>query len=635
MRDGVLFGWMSCLLLLMSLFSVGEAHNAYSAPLKWMYTPTSGGGTYVELAVTTDKTQAYLAASDEETMSQLYSIDLEYGTLTWESGIGGMGVQQPVVADGAIFSVAGHPCMLRCMSPQGKGASEWNWNDMRTSGMSLSSVAVAEKLNLVFIVSAGILQGGEEVHTLSAIGIYGNDTTRGKVVWQRELSYNDSSPDDMPVTATTPTYDATSGMVFASGQNGLYGLDALTGGVVWFVGFIPVMAPTTVTEGIVITAVDDYHANPSVKGYNASTGVHVWCMHTESVPSQASLFTDGSGRFVYSTSAERAFIGSQPAGLHVFNSPHPAFNGYSEHTDACLEGTGNIQNLAGPFETVMDCRQACQDAYCNASAFTFITTDGSCKCRVDQVQAAFENPHAVSGRWGPPLSNWSMNNDKLSWSKPIVRGETVFVNALNNTHAITMALKGNASDNDTSDHIMWDHAYEIPALTRMWQQPTPPAISESTLALLVGCQNGTLFAFCIDNTTPTPPVMPTPSPKEGSSAWYTQTRYIVGIALGAAVGLLLLCFCGCTANDCHLDSPARKYLMVSKLGSGSYGVVYLVKRRQDKALMALKYLRYAVQHFFVFIFTSFFQYSAARTTTSRRELFSSLQRCASIKATRT
>eukprot|EP01061_Rhynchopus_euleeides_P022135 TRINITY_DN36056_c0_g1_i1.p1 TRINITY_DN36056_c0_g1~~TRINITY_DN36056_c0_g1_i1.p1 ORF type:complete len:992 (+),score=349.92 TRINITY_DN36056_c0_g1_i1:138-3113(+) len=575
------------LVLLCAVVERAGGHNAYSAPIKWVYTPM--GSDYIEMYVTSDDTHAFVAASDEGSMSQMYAISLEDGTLNWNTGTGAMAVEQPVTYGGLVYSVAGqNPSVLRCFPAESSQQQNlWSWNDHRSSSIILSSVSVAPSHNLVYVVSVGCFTEDSNsirdlptVHTLFALWISGDQ--KGKVAWQHELSSGVGGLDPMhPPLA--PTYDKDTDRVFAAGAINLFAFDPVTGDVLWKVDGLPVVAAATVTQNIAIVSVVE-DGDPSVKGYNTSSGVHVWCMHTQSVASRASVFTDGSGRFAYSTTSWTSLVGTQPAGVHAINPPHLTFGGYSTSKDACANGTGFIVTLDGAFATPESCRDGCHDQHCNATAFTWFR-DSSCKCRLDQVWETVDDQDAVSGKWLYPSSNWSLTQEKVGWSQPTVKDETVYVSASNTTHEMVFGLRGGRGEVEK----MWMHTVELPTEARMWMQPTPPAVSASTLSLLVGSQNGSVFSYCIDNTTPVPPVFPTPAPPE-SNPWYTQTRCIVGITLGVTVLLLLVCFCGCTTNQSNLDSPARKYQMVSKLGSGSYGVVYLVRRRQDKALCALKYL---------------------------------------------
>ena len=552
--------------------SASLEHGRYSAPLKWLYTPPP----YIQARVAANNGTAFVATTALED-SQLYSLALSDGDNQWNTGVGGMGIEQPVVHGDYLFVIGGNtPCVLWCYSANFRPSYSWHWNDKRSVNFMLSSVTVNPTKKHVYVTSMVSNYKGTALTTVFAVHIDGDEG--GGALWNTTVANNTAHGPTTAVKPMTPVYDPhTNYVVVAAGKN-LVALDAVTGDMVW-VNTLPdtsISAPPTITDGVVVIGTGE-----GVKACCIETGAIMWSIGTQSDPSQVALFTDGTGRIAYTTTSWIHEVGTQPAGFHVLNSARLEYDGAFDATDACAP-PGIVAKVPGKFDEPDGCKMACAQKYCNTTAFTWYITEQSCKCRLDTLWEPVMNEEAVSGKWSAPSSNWSLTNERLGWSTPVVDGSTVYVTAINTTHEIVMAL-GEAPD-DTAE-ILWMHSTHID--NALWIQPGPPMLSTSTLTLVVGSNNGSIFSYCVDDSTPSPPDVPVPD-----KPWYKQTAYLLGIALGlVSLGLILYC-CVCTSVSHTLDSPASKYQMVSRLGSGSYGVVYLVRHRTNKALCALKYLKY-------------------------------------------
>eukprot|EP00754_Rhynchopus_humris_P015158 Rhum_TRINITY_DN14427_c11_g10::Rhum_TRINITY_DN14427_c11_g10_i1::g.89942::m.89942 len=545
-------------------------HGRYSAPLKWLYTPPP----YIQARVAANNGTAFVATTALAD-SQLYYLALDNGDNRWNTGLGGMGIEQPVVHGDYLFAIGGNtPCVLWFYTANYRPSCGWTWNDKRSVNFMLSSVTVNPTKKLVYVTSMVSNYKGTTLTTVFAVNIEGDQA--GEHRWMSTVANNTAHGPTTAVKPMTPVYDPhTNYVVVAAGKN-LVALNALTGDTVWTntLSDTSISAPPTITDGIVVIGTGE-----GVKACCIETGVIMWSIGTQSDPSQVALFTDGTGRIAYTTTSWKHEVGTQPAGFHVLNSAHLEYSGPFTALDACAS-PGLIAKIPGKFDEPDGCKAACSQNYCNATAFTWFATEQACKCRLDTLWVPVTNNEAVSGQWSAPSSNWSLTNERLGWSMPVVDGSTVYVTAINTTHEIVMAL--GEAPNDTAE-ILWMHSTHIN--NALWIQPGPPTLSTSTLTLVVGSNNGSIFSYCVDDSTPAPPDVPVPD-----KPWYKQTAYLLGIALGlVSLGLILYC-CVCTSVSHTLDSPASKYQMVSRLGSGSYGVVYLVRHRTNKALCALKYL---------------------------------------------
>ena len=113
-----------------------------------------------------------------------------------------------------------------------------------------------------------------------------------------------------------------------------------------------------------------------------------------------------------------------------------------------------------------------------------------------------------------------------------------------------------------------------------------PSINSVEVVFPSRGKGGSVIAF---QTSKIPPPIIPPSP----TPWYKQAGYLSSLIVGSiALIVLVVCICLSKNERGGLDhaSPGRKYQVITKLGSGSYGVVFLVKRKADKVPFALKYL---------------------------------------------
>eukprot|EP01063_Lacrimia_lanifica_P038165 TRINITY_DN8039_c0_g1_i1.p1 TRINITY_DN8039_c0_g1~~TRINITY_DN8039_c0_g1_i1.p1 ORF type:complete len:993 (+),score=221.18 TRINITY_DN8039_c0_g1_i1:111-3089(+) len=566
--------------------------------LWWTYTAPQG----VRIAATADNEVTYFASSDESAASQLYAIRLADGLCLWNEGTGSAGVRTPVTIKpfggyraGLVVSVAGNsPCVAR-VHDASTGDAIWTWNDHRSSNAPLSGAAIASypDSHVIFVVSALNF-------TISALEI-GTERT----LWQASLAENTADPlwgwlGDL----LDPVFDAASDCVIALSNKDSLGspprgilavFDARSGNPKWKANVYVTTSPKVVDGVLLATERLDTENAGRLAAYNITTGELLWTKNTCDAPSGVDVFRDGTGRVVYSVSALQPVVGAQP-GVYMLSGVHRELEGIYADTDASGGVLLEQQNVLGPeaqivylgkdFTTAQGCQGACHDQYSNTSAFIYKEAQHECYCRLDGGWELSDRKGFTSGVWRAPREVWSYSTP-VRWSPPVVgkHGEVYFTSVTADGQGYpTQALV--ALKNGTE---LWNHSVSIKDGSHTQFMPfSPPAVSTDQRFVVFPALNSTVFTYLVEALPP-----PSPAPPPSYPAWYQST--VCKVLLSTA-GVIFVLLAACLylrkrhAKKNKIDSPARKFDVVSKLGSGSYGIVYLVRRRTDKILCALKYL---------------------------------------------
>eukprot|EP00755_Sulcionema_specki_P009563 Sspe_Gene.44037::Locus_21566_Transcript_1_1_Confidence_1.000_Length_3109::g.44037::m.44037 len=580
---------------------VGENIIVPHAPIRWDHV-TPGTVT----AVTSHNGTVYGATSDNQAASQLYALKADDGTLLWNQGIGGAGISTPAVAQNRIYSTSGrNPCVLRCFSTetfmQGCPKKYWEWADRTALGSSLSRPVLAPDLDLVFV-------------TTSAKMMYAINSTNGggredMAVW----STGGKGPD---TEFCTPAYDPVTQYVVVGIDGGIAAFKGATGEKVWYVpDFIPVHDPPTVVGGAVLFA-----STTSVAMFNISTGKEIWTLPTAKPPTSPVV---ADGLILFATAKSNGGVADPsdikgPSGVFALNMSATHFSGSVVDCSAINDGpttpgtsTANIKYV-GLFSNASECKEACNESYRDVvTAYSWYSSlygkqewQKGCYCRVDGKWDPVTAHGAVSGRWQPPGAVWFAPGSAsiTQYSQLTYAKGVAFVSARNISHEALIAVRGGK--------YRW--SYTVPSWAA--SLPSMPHIEPTTESIIFAGQDMMIRSFAemchappcltltatLTNTLQTPSLTTSEStivnPKKES--WWSQPGYVIAMGMTGAVLLLLLC---CLLRPCRWceksrsaalenASPGKRYQVVSKLGSGSYGVVFLVKRKRDGELFAMKYL---------------------------------------------
>eukprot|EP01059_Diplonema_ambulator_P033218 TRINITY_DN6850_c1_g1_i1.p1 TRINITY_DN6850_c1_g1~~TRINITY_DN6850_c1_g1_i1.p1 ORF type:complete len:800 (+),score=183.13 TRINITY_DN6850_c1_g1_i1:54-2453(+) len=548
--------------------------------IAWMF-PTI---TKHQLMAALSDNNVFVSGSDLMTDSQFYAFRKSDGQKLWQDGTGGPAIRQPVVSNGKVYSSAGSGGNFMTLNSFDADANteqrNWLWNDPTTPPALQSSVAVSPDNNLVYIAT-------NDLNKVFAIYLANTDSvTAGRTAWSRSISNGTSKAMPMPIT---PTYDPDTGLVFAATINILMAMNGTTGDPVWTYNGLNLTDSPLVVDGTLIAGAWKFD-EVGIFAFNATNGIFLWYYKTQWTPSAPTVFQDGTNRVAFTVLPVPE--GTDPGGVRVLSQPGLAFDGVTYGVDASLgaksptprQNTTAVKYLEQA-DTWEMCRDGCKGAYCNVTSFIWYSAGDAdwmhgCYCRIDGEWETSNNSTCISGRWSPPQMNWSYSDAESSdsidafWTAPIPShtDSTVYVIAVNQTHEMLYALK--------EGFMQWSYAFELHSNTLI--APSVPAVCKENVVF--ASQNGTVICFTIAGNVPVP---------SNSTPWYRQAKWLVNIVVGAiAVCAMMLCYYLSKGRSGELDhtSPGRKYQVISKLGSGSYGVVYLVRRKSDKVLFALKYL---------------------------------------------
>eukprot|EP01064_Diplonema_japonicum_P021766 TRINITY_DN31334_c0_g1_i1.p1 TRINITY_DN31334_c0_g1~~TRINITY_DN31334_c0_g1_i1.p1 ORF type:complete len:869 (+),score=178.83 TRINITY_DN31334_c0_g1_i1:46-2652(+) len=539
--------WQSIGTLLVVLTGVlGERSGP---PVKWSY--ETGGDSIAPLAFSDGV--VYAASSGDSTAgnSNLFALDGYSGAVLWNTGTGTAGVLQPKIVgdehqDSVLYSVAGTQSVpllgvLRAYNLSRDLGSEdrlmWAWSGMLEHPMS--SVEASISCPLLFVVSGKVLfalrnyTNPVEDDTIS-------DTPSGDLVW----SWN---PSKHTKRLSQPVLWDSKVLLVVS-DSGLYALDATA-----IVKVPPVLwAVTTIRplpEGASAVALDPppyiecsyaYLASgdPSKGGINYS----IFALNVK------------EGRVLWTIGMEN---------LHVKGSPSMPVAKYGK---------------------------------------VFFTTKGS-------AQAWSNDVWALDSKTGKKIWNTTVAGTPL-WSRVETGNDLVYAVDYSSGEDVIYAFS------EADGNLQWS----VPL--RNGPAPLAP-FSEWAMSVgsdvYFGSSDSVPTVYDFGPQSPTPTITPTESASVSESVTGSETVVIVSrtasgtlsrtleedesegqlheiLLVGGVCLASLILFIGsymkCKKSKLKgADRVMLKYKIVRKLGSGAYGVVYLVRRRSDNELFAMKYLQ--------------------------------------------
>ncbi|KAJ9469039.1 Serine/threonine-protein kinase [Diplonema papillatum] len=410
--------------------------------------------------------------------------------------------------------------------------------------------------------------------------------------------------------AITPAYCPVAGIVVAGGGGFLAGFNATTGDLIWRVpGFNITGTPAVAPGGIVVVSSTQNVFGAALNGVaalNITTGAPLWTVPVSPFETPAPVVLMSGGRLALAApmtgvNAKAAAAGRSAApaagaaqapllgGIYVFSSANVTLRRVVSQTDVfgadrpARPGRSSAAvTYAGSCANFDACDAACRGAVSNVTALVFFpwggaatAWQGGCYCRSDGLWQPASDATAESAQFGPPEIEWAFPTNQTQWSTAAAANNTVFVNGVNGSHHLFLAL--------FEGDVLWLDA--VPLLdARTVPEPPVPVVSSREVIFIAA---RSVYAFQLPNATA---IIPPPA----GSAWYSQVGYLCTVCGGLVLFILIAAFIRYRrprkVPDWEQASPARKYEVVSKLGTGSYGVVYLVRRKHDKALVALKYL---------------------------------------------
>eukprot|EP01060_Flectonema_neradi_P036731 TRINITY_DN7157_c0_g1_i1.p1 TRINITY_DN7157_c0_g1~~TRINITY_DN7157_c0_g1_i1.p1 ORF type:complete len:897 (+),score=144.08 TRINITY_DN7157_c0_g1_i1:220-2910(+) len=551
--------------------------------LKWLVQT----GFYANMVINIEKQSQYpqgitvVTSTDLQSISQVSALDMITGDKVWVAPTGWAGIRRPVVLSEVICTVAGaKPCRLRCY-PVSSGDLVWGWE--QPGGDSLSGAAVSEELQLLFLVSVNT-----DSTQSTTYAIKHSSGEVGVVVWSVQHNYTmyDITNSGIP---PTPTYDPNTG-ILVSGGNGFLSAESDEGINIWMINEIAIVDnPPVIVNTTIVVSCTKYKGSTGVVAFDLITGTFLWMIKT---PSQLNAPIEFGGKIAYASSGNGPVVGIQPPGIYVLNGFDLTLTVQLNNTD-CLggeikkpkESTKDIQYI-GQFDNSNDCKVGCEASFRNTTAYNYYGKGyahsewiGGCYCRTDGQWTTQNVTGAASGCWTPPeiehVVLWPSNT---FWSSAAEKDGFLYIAGGNRTHDVFLSISTLTGLKEWSYQVELD----TPGVPVVYA----PSINSVEVVFPSRARGGAIVAFQISQLPPDGP--PSPAP------WYRQAGYLSSLIVGS-IALIVLIVCICLSKNDHrggLDhaSPGRKYQVVSKLGSGSYGVVFLVKRKTDKVPFALKYL---------------------------------------------
>eukprot|EP01059_Diplonema_ambulator_P003710 TRINITY_DN13422_c0_g2_i3.p1 TRINITY_DN13422_c0_g2~~TRINITY_DN13422_c0_g2_i3.p1 ORF type:complete len:896 (+),score=262.34 TRINITY_DN13422_c0_g2_i3:4646-7333(+) len=533
----------AALVVLTSVFSEGEP------PVKWSY--ATGGDSIAPLAFS--EGVVYAASSGDRTASDsnLFALDAYCGDVLWNTGTGTAGVLQPKIVgegqDAVLYSVAGtesNPLVAvvrayNLSSDLGKGSERlmWAWGGMFEHPMS--SVEASIDCPLIFVVSGTVLFAlqNNSINTADSV-----ETPSGVLVWSW-------SPTKKTKQLSQPVLWDSKVLLVVS-DSGLYALNATAmekvPPILWAVTTIrplpeensPVALdpPPYIDEDFAYLASGDYmkKGNNSIFALNVNKGSVLWTVGMDNLGIDGavpSMPVAKYGKVFFTTKAP----GVQGNNMWALNSTtgSPLWNTTVHSGSAAVWSRATVGNQ---LVYAVD--------YSEGHDVLYAFSEDTGKVQWSAVMMSGQPPLA-------PFSEW-----------PISVGDDVYFG--------------------TSDNAPTVYDFGAVSLTMTPTATKTPTVTESitisqTVQIITGTRTSTTTSTLVVHE---------------SESQLHEILLIGGVCLGSVLLLFCASYIKCKRKKLKgADSVMMKYKIVRKLGSGAYGVVYLVRRRSDNELFAMKYLQ--------------------------------------------
>eukprot|EP00756_Hemistasia_phaeocysticola_P024704 Hpha_TRINITY_DN15963_c1_g2::TRINITY_DN15963_c1_g2_i1::g.74494::m.74494 len=525
----------------------------------------------------------YAASTDENYASQLYAVHAATGTTYWQVGTGGPVVREPSPGKGYIYSVAGTlsgtGCLLRAYEqrpqyPLAPPNTHFVW--IPPDDSALSRPVTSERNGLVYIST-----GNGSLYAVSRrLNSTAPVSTYQWVYKGLNLTINDSYSPPQPV------YDSETQTVVFQNQNTFIGLQAKNGTKLWCLGGITVgRGAPSVSGGVMVVTV--------LKVINAPQGC-IQVRHKDTPKIMAFDLVNAKVLWELQLAAE----GANP--VHVSGERLVATEDGSEGSQGrvLLVDTGKLtgkDRIAQPRVTWAWPANSSGDLLWSPpveshGVIYIMQANSTHKC----LLALRLSDGAKLWTIPTPLYWW----DKLRPPSPPVYDASSQIIAYWGSQSYLYGLRAECRP----DYPHLRHSCQTTSLTGTASAtatltPTVRAITPSGSDTITATLSASLSLQSGD-----PPGPPTSNDDPWTKRWWLLAAVLIGVFFGTLSAVLIVVLrrqgqnggipeaSGSPTSGDTTFCPDSRYDVLRRLGSGAHGVVFLVRRKADGELLALKYL---------------------------------------------